>query len=172
MTHYLYLIFGVVQIIVKLYKDLFTQKRPPSYFSQILMSEYAQAENTFFSIRNFLIITNLKIFCMSQKSQSKSFNGPVLSGTLYVLYRKSFFRSPESTLFRAVPGPTSSVFEAVPGPKSPVFQVVPGPTSPVFQVVPGPTSAVFQVVPGPTSRPPNYENVDLFKEWFFSQRCP
>ena len=120
---------------------------------------------------------------MSQKSQSKSFNGPVLSGTLYVLYRKSFFRSPESTLFRAVPGPTSSVFEAVPGPKSPVFQVVPGPTSPVFQVVPGPTSsvfqvvpgptsAVFQVVPGPTSRPPNYENVDLFKEWFFSQRCP
>ncbi len=70
-------------------------------------------------------------------------------------------------MFRAVPGPTSSVFEVTPGPKSPVFQVVPGPTSPVFQVDPGPTSPVFQVVPGPTSRPPNYENVDLFKEWLF-----
>ncbi|XP_023343820.1 pollen-specific leucine-rich repeat extensin-like protein 4 isoform X2 [Eurytemora carolleeae] len=77
-------------------------------------------------------------------------------------------------MFRAVPGPTSSVFEVAPGPKSPVFQVVPGPTSPVFQVDPGPTSPVFQVVPGPkspvfqvvpghSSRPPNYENVDLFK---------
>lgn len=81
-------------------------------------------------------------------------------------------------MFRAVPGPTSSVFEVAPGPKSPVFQVVPGPTSPVFQVDPGPTSPVFQVVPGPkspvfqvvpghSSRPPNYENVDLFKEWLF-----
>ena len=126
---------------------------------------------------------------MSQKSHLK-----LLTAQFYLEHSvsqkwKSFFRFPESTLFRAVPGPTSSVFEVAPGPKSPVFQVDPGPTSPVFQVVPGPKSPVFQVVPGPkspvvqvvpghkspvfqvvpgpTSRPPNYENVDLFKEWLF-----
>ena len=74
---------------------------------------------------------------------------------------------PKSPVFQVVPGPTSPVFQVDPGPTSPVFQVVPGPKSPVFQVVPGPKSPVFQVVPGHSSRPPNYENVDLFKEWLF-----